>query len=33
MNNYWTTTSTEYIPSWKTDSTFGKVAITYTIKK
>ena len=33
MNNYWTTTSTANIPSWKTNSTFENAVITYTIKK
>lgn len=33
MNNYWTTTSTSYIPSWHTISTYGKVSIKYIIKK
>ena len=33
MNNYWTTTSTGYIPSWNTNSTFENAVIIYTIKK
>ena len=33
MNKYWTTTSTGYVPSWYTTSTYGKVSISYTIKK
>ncbi len=33
MNKYWTTTSTGYISNWQTNSTYGKVSITYTLKK
>ena len=33
MNKYWTTTSTDYYPKWESDSTSGKVSITYITKK
>ncbi len=33
MKKYWTTTSTGYASNWKTNSTYGKVFITYTLKK
>ena len=29
----WVTTSTKYLPNWKSTSSFGKVLINYTIKK
>ena len=33
MNKYWTTTSTGYVSSWTSNSSYGKVSIKYTIKK
>lgn len=33
MNKYWTTTSTGYKSNWQTNSTYGKVSITYILKK
>ena len=33
MNNYWTTTSTGYIPTWISSSTYEKAFINYTLTK
>ena len=33
MNKYWSISSTEYIPSWETLTSFGKISVNYTIKK
>ena len=33
MNKYWTTTSTGYVSNWTTITSFGKVSITWTLKK